>query len=185
MRVLPTSCGDLVLPEECQDGAFLIADCLVDIGMSALTPFAPAISGMCAPFIGFVTFADVNAPADECNQLTVAIDQIAPTKLGGTAAMVCAGFWRVRYRVDAVFADFPTIQRIEDSIYLPSVQSIENSARWLYAIGVALTQAYAEEISGPSCAGIQAASNRQMTPVTPSGPRGGCAGWRTTITVDI
>lgn len=185
MRVLPTSCGDLVLPDECQDGAFQIASCLVDTGMSALTPFAPAISGDCPPFIGFVTFASGPHPDDLCNQLTVSIESITPQKIGGTRGPVCASFWRVRFRFEAVFGDFPTIERPDAEIYLPSVDDIEVASRWLYAVGVALTVALESEISTPTCDALEAATNRQMTALMPSGPGGGCAGWKTTITVDI
>lgn len=184
MRMIPSSCGDFVVPDDCVDDAFQIAKCLVEVGMDALTPFAPEITGECPPFVGFVTFASGRHPDDLCDQLTVSIEEISPRVIGKQGIAKCIVRWIVKFRFEVTFGNYPMIEQRGDEIFIPSPEYQEASARWMYAYGVALTAALMGELASPTCTALQGRAGA-MAPLKPSGPLGGCAGWWTSITVEI
>lgn len=181
MRTIPGACGELVLPDECFDKLFQVGDCLVETGVDAVTPFFAETAGTCE-FVGFVSFASESQPDDVCDQLSVIVRDIRPNT---QVARGCAGYWLVEYQLEAVFFGYPALEAIGDEKYVPSVAAQENATRWLLGVGIALNDALWAEITNPTCDAIRATTKRSMSGMKPSGPRGQCAGWKSTITLAV
>jgi len=185
MSLIPGPCGDLVLPDDCTDGLYLLADCFVCAGMEAIRPYLPQPDGSCDPFVGFVAFSQNTQPDDICNQLTVLVSKLSPKfrKLPGCNI----GSVSVLMRLEAIFAVYPMVEEIESGqFHLPDPEVQATANRWLYSVGISLFNAIHDLVSTPdSCDGMSVATSYAMGDFLPSGPRGGCAGWNTTITAEL
>lgn len=180
MEVLPGVCTDFAVPDDCFDQAFQIADCLATATLSAVYPFFPDDGG-CETIKSFVAFSASGQPDDCCNQISVLIEKISPQ-----GRQKCWTHWFLSYRIEAVFSCYPGITAdANGEVYLPSVQAQEAANRWIYAVGFAIAAAVWEAASSPSCPALMAASNIKVGDLMPSGPRGSCAGWNMTVSLDF
>lgn len=180
MRIIPDACGPLVLPDGCFDGLYMLGDELVDIGLTAIQPFFPALPGDCT-FPGFVGFGDRPQPDDQCNQLTALLQWIDRVPVGPPNA--CITRWSTSWRIEVVFLVYPHVEDMNVKIFLPSIEEQEVANRWLLAVGAALADGYGSAFNAPSGPALIATDSRSMGRLKPSGPRGLCAGWNFEATI--
>ena len=182
MTLIPGPCGDVSLPDECFDYPYQAASCILDAAREAIEDFIPSLPE-CENFVSFVTFSASGQPDDTCNQLTVLIEYFRPKALGRKQ---CATRWEVKMRVELVVAGYPEVEPIAEGQFVyPTAAAQDAAARWMYALGLAFTLGIQDVLRSPSCEELQRATNRTMSDVKAAGPRGGCAGWVTTITFEV
>ena len=188
MSLIPGPCGEIALPDGCSDEAFRIADCFVQTAVTALSGFWAEGPNDCSELKAFVAFAAEGQPDDLCNQVSVLIERFTPRYTGPRNCL--SRFLEVRMRFEAVFAIYPAVEDLGNGqFYVPTPDEQEAANRWLYSVGVTLFNALLSETEASTCDALvdlrTRANNWRLSDFVPVGPRGQCAGWRTTITFDL
>jgi hypothetical protein len=182
-RQIPGPCADLDFPGDCPERFYEIGQCLLDVASAAYAPFAAEDVGPECQTALFVTFGSDREPQpdDQGNQITVFLERITPISVKAG----CITRWKLPFRLEAVFAGFPIVEFDDGTAVLPSAEEQEHAARWLLAVGQAFATAFADLAARPEQCTATVGTEIVVPEWLPSGPRGGIAGWRTTIAVTL